>query len=256
MKKRIVLATLLVIALMAMTTPVYAWDVEDPVVAANEDFIGGAGYDDGVLETQSGAQDWPPGKNPNEGYSLYRDDVTDTGNLDQVYFLTFTPDVIDLPIITSYGPYPKEGIDEYWYMGGEVSPDTWYLALKPRGHDLPPPPPPAPVEPPIQSFILYVQGGNESYPFLKTDPNDVWTVTDMLSCNVSQEGMLGRVLHRIDIPEGTSAPTWLDLRMIDGEIYFSPQCDFSQPVTLSRMTDMGWEEVATFTKIRSGKALP
>ncbi|GAI77261.1 unnamed protein product [marine sediment metagenome] len=137
---------------VCLSAPALAWEVEDPSVADNEDFIGGGGYDDGVYgHARSGAQPWPFYKIPNEGYSLYRDDVTDTGNLDQVYFLTFTPDKIDLPIIASYGPYtaeevgqeglqadyPYEGLAEYWHMGGEVSPDTWYWATEPRGYDLP-----------------------------------------------------------------------------------------------------------------------
>ena len=132
------------------------WDEEgytgyDPCVAANEDFIGGGGFDDDVMDARSGAQPWPYYKVPNEGYSLYRDDVTNAGNLDQVYFMTFTPDVIDLPTIASYGPYtaeeleedsqqsgeeiqadyPYEGLPEYWHMGGEVSPDAWYWDLVP-----------------------------------------------------------------------------------------------------------------------------
>ena len=154
MKKLLIALILVVVMVLSLCAPVLAgdpWDVEDPCVADNEDFIGGGGYDDSVMDARSGAQPWPFYKVPNEGYSLYRDDVTDSGNLDQVYFLTFTPDVIDLPIIASYGPYtaeevgheglqadyPYEGLAEYWHMGGEVSPDTWYWALAPRGYDVP-----------------------------------------------------------------------------------------------------------------------
>lgn len=56
MKKRILLTMVSVLMLvMLVATPVLAWDVEDPCVAANEDFIAGGGVDDGVWETQSGA---------------------------------------------------------------------------------------------------------------------------------------------------------------------------------------------------------
>jgi len=112
------------------------------------------------------------------------------------------------------------------------------------------------IEPPLPNFTLYIQGGNQQYPFIKTDPRDMWSVTSYLSCSVSQEGLLGRQLYRVDIPEGTSVPTWVDLRMMNGEIYFSPQCDFSQPVTLLKFVDGDWEEAVSFTKIRNGKAIP
>ncbi len=167
MKKLMIALMLALVMVLVPSTGAFAqgpWDVEDPCVADNEDFIGGGGYDDSIMDARSGAQPWPYYKVPNEGYSLYRDDVTNTGELDQVYFLTFTPDVIDLPIIASYGPYtaeeleedsqqsgeeiqadyPYEGLPEYWHMGGEVSPDTWYWATEPRGYDLPAPPAPEP----------------------------------------------------------------------------------------------------------------
>jgi len=157
---------LALVAILAFSGTALAWDYEDPCVAANEDFIGGGGFDDDVMDARSGAQPWPYYKVPNEGYSLYRDDVTDSGNLDQVYFLTFTPDAIDLPIIASYGPYtaeevgyeglqadyPYEGLAEYWHMGGETSPDTWYWALEPRGYD----DPPVPVPDPNPAYLLII----------------------------------------------------------------------------------------------------
>ncbi|GAI61429.1 unnamed protein product, partial [marine sediment metagenome] len=167
MKKFGIALAMALVMTMLFAVPALAgdpiWDVEDPCVADNEDFIGGTGFDDDSRENQSGAQPWPYYKVPNEGYSLYRGDVTDSGNLDQVYFMTFTPDVIDLPIIASYGPYtaeevgheglqvdyPYEGLAEYWHMGGEVSPDTWYWSLEPRGYNYPAPPPPPPRIPQV-----------------------------------------------------------------------------------------------------------
>ncbi|GAJ13636.1 unnamed protein product, partial [marine sediment metagenome] len=84
MKKIVIAFTLALAAVMVLGSTALAWDYEDPCVADNEDFIGGGGYDDDVMDARSGAQPWPYYKVPNEGYSLYRDDVTDSGNLDQV----------------------------------------------------------------------------------------------------------------------------------------------------------------------------
>lgn len=140
MKRLLGIALILAVAMvLGLCAPVLAWELEDPEAANNEDFIAGGGFDDGSMETQSGAQPWPYYKAPNEGYNLYRDDVTDTGNLDSAFILTFTPDAVDLPVIASYGPYPKENLAEYWYVGDE-SPDTWYWATEPRGYDIPKPP--------------------------------------------------------------------------------------------------------------------
>jgi len=134
MKRRLTLALAVALTLvLILSSAALAWDNEDTCVADNEDFIAGGGFDDGASEFHSGAQDWPYGKAPNEGYSLYRDDVTDTGNLDSASILTFTPDGVDLPIITEYW-HPDTGT--YWYMGDE-SPDTWYWETEPRGYNNP-----------------------------------------------------------------------------------------------------------------------
>lgn len=138
LKRKLSIAlTLALIALLVFSSTALAWDVEDPCVAANEDFVACGGFDEGSLESTAGAQYWPPGVTvPNDGYNLYRDDATDTGNFDTAYVWTFTPDVVDLPMpAVSYGPYPDEDIAEYWIMLDE-SPDTWYWATEPRGYNL------------------------------------------------------------------------------------------------------------------------
>ncbi|GAI48006.1 unnamed protein product, partial [marine sediment metagenome] len=205
-------------------------------------------------------------------YSLYRDDVTNTGELDQVYFLTFTPDVIDLPIIASYGPYtaeevgqeglqadyPYEGLAEYWHMGGEVSPDTWYWALEPRGYNLPPPPP-APE--PSNRYAglegvfwaeIFNYGGFDTYKW------DDWTSADrVLRDPVVARGKVtgaNAVKCTLYIPEGThlSYPGRPGVRVTnlmlewDGEVSFTPEnVDFSQTCTLKLVYPDGTEEVVT-----------
>ena len=97
-------------------------------MASNEDFAMGMTFDDdGSFESSTGEQhpNWPA-----DGYNLYRDDVTDTGNIDEVYGIwTTTPEEIDLPNVGGQmGPYTV--------MWGE-SDDTWYWATEPRGYNLP-----------------------------------------------------------------------------------------------------------------------
>jgi len=240
-KKRILtIAISLLIAVMTVT-PALAWDNEDPCVVANEDFIAGGGLDGGTFENQSGAQPWPPGKIPSEGYNLYRDDVTDTGNLDVVYILTFTPDNVDLPIIANYGPYP--GIDEYWYMGGEECPDTWYWALAPRGYNNPWGPSAPSWLPVLNQFSLWYSG-IESYNWI--DGNTLPAI------DRTANGFWNGVPYtmRVIIPEGTEVyggyclrlvygPDGLTLRPLDGGTM-----TFSNPVSISLLVDGEWAETS------------
>ena len=122
MKKIVIAFVLALVAILAFGGTVSAWDYEDTCVAANEDFVYGGG--NGMEEFHFGGQ-WPSGGG--DGYNLYRDDITDTGNLDSVWIHTKTPDAIDLP----------SGL---WYMEDE-SADTWYWATEPRGYDEPEPEP-------------------------------------------------------------------------------------------------------------------
>lgn len=143
MKRKLAIALVSVIALILLfSTSVLAddgagyweyWAEEgyqdpDPCVAANEDFINGWGFDEGVYVDTGGVQEWTYTNLPNDGYNLYRDDVTGTGNLDRAGVLTQTPDEVDLPIMTEHHDEPTA---TYWRMRG-ASPDTWYWALEPE----------------------------------------------------------------------------------------------------------------------------
>ena len=129
----ILFAVVLVLSFSLVTAvPALAWDVEDPEVANNEDFIWGIGWDGDSMESYYGEQSWTYYETPGDGYNLYRDDVTDTGNLDEIKdLITRTPNAIDLPdSTTTYWDFDG-GL---WYIRSE-SLDTWYWALEPRGYN-------------------------------------------------------------------------------------------------------------------------
>ncbi|GAJ24287.1 unnamed protein product, partial [marine sediment metagenome] len=112
MKKIVIALTLALAAILVFGGTALAWDYEDPCVAANEDFWNVNGWDDGVQQPGPPLLDGSEslghvgGQHPYwvdpdtgtvlvaDGYNLYRDDVTDTGNLDMVRFRTDTPDEI------------------------------------------------------------------------------------------------------------------------------------------------------------------
>ena len=121
MKKYLGIVLALVLALgfsLVPAVPVLAWDVEDPCVAATEDFDVGVGIDyinppqqfPFLMEIHLGG----------DGYNLYRDDVSGTGNLDKIFVAW------DLP---------PEGWTELETLGESL--DTWYWATEPRGYNFP-----------------------------------------------------------------------------------------------------------------------
>jgi len=278
-KKRIIISTLLsLVMLLTLTGTAFAYDSK--LVLNNKDAswneIKGDGIR-GVLQYNSEGEAFDysfraKGMDANTGYDLiyYADPWPGTNSiLINSYTTNNKGKVVETPGSLDTGSLPvgadtNDGakiwlVDSADYNGGlwtAWNPSGYLFERNLITYTKTEPVPPARVEPPLPNFTLYIQGGNQQYPFIKTDPYDMWSVTSYLSCDVSQEGLLGRQLYRVDIPEGTSVPTWVDLRMIDGEIYFSPQCDFSQPVTLLKFTDGVWEEVISFTKIRNGQAIP
>lgn len=135
MKKIIGIALVLALAaVMVFGGTVLAWDNEDPCVAANEDFLWGIGWDGLTMESHYGEQSWVFFPTPSDDYNLYRDDVTGTGNLDQINGMyTRTPTGVDLPNVTYFNV--DGGL---WYMTG-TSIDTWYWATEPRGYNNPVP---------------------------------------------------------------------------------------------------------------------
>lgn len=266
MKKLIIALTLALVMVLVPSSTAFAqgpWDVEDPCVAANEDFIVGWGPDDGVYDIKSGAQQpWYPGRPDNEGYNLYRDDATDTGNLDTAAILTFTPDEIDLPMM---GEYPGEPIPSltFWKRGA-ASPDTWYWALSPRGYNLPAP----------EAYNRYIGLGGvfwvEVFNFggFDTYKWDDWSSAD----RVIRDPLIARgevtgvnaVQCLLYIPEGThlSYPdrpgtlvTNLTIEWEGSGVRFEPgNMDFSQVCTLKLVYPDGTEEVVNFAQIRDGQA--
>lgn len=141
MKKRIGIALILaVVMVVSLCVPVLAWDREDSEVANSEDFIWGQGWDggypDGTLESYYGEQSWSYYETPSDGFNLYQDDVSDTGNLDLIAGVyTLTPGAIDLPNAIDFTAYE----DNLWYMSSDESLDTWYWATEPRGYNIPEP---------------------------------------------------------------------------------------------------------------------
>lgn len=262
MKKKLILIPLLVLVLiLSMGMPVLAWDEEDTLVADNEDFLAGGGIDDGIWETHSGAQThWAVNKPPTEGYNLYRDDKTDTGNLDEVSFWTFTPDKIDLTT-----QYPM-GIFEIWGMSGK-SPDTWYWATEPRGIDYPEP---ELVEPKREKdpnrFSVLMPFGRDGTRYVSEDDNT-------LRSSIEVDGEYADTQYMLVIPEGCviERPTGkrlfcLFLKEIDGDVltFTVDNVEFSEPCVLytveggqlskDRRTgewigEGAWVEVGTFTSI-------
>lgn len=260
MKKKLIIALSLILLLLA-PAPALAyepWDVEDPCVVANEDFIAGGGFDGGVPEFHSGGQPWAYGKNPNEGYSLYRDDATDTGNLDQAFILTYTPGAVDLPVIAEYWS-PATGA--YWYMG-DASSDSWYWALEPRGYNLSSPPQEAYNRYKGLSGVFWVEvlnfSGFDTYKW------DDWGSFDrVLAEPVVAYNRVNGLICTLYIPEGThlsfpGRPYTLVTNLFvekddSGGVYLEPgNMDFSQPCSLKLAHPDGTEEIVTFTQIRDG----
>jgi len=89
-----------------MAAPALAWDVEDPCVADSDDFILGRSID---YDTDPPTSEWHWG---GDGYNLYRDDASDTGDLD----------------------YVAIGFTAHNFFRHE-SPNTYYWATEPRGRD-------------------------------------------------------------------------------------------------------------------------
>ena len=138
MKKKVLSVLLALVLVLSFSLipviPALAWDEEDSLVASYDDFIWGIGWDDDSMESYYGEQSWSYYETPSDGYNLYRDDVSGTGNLDEIRdLITRTPEAIDLPEATTTYFDSDGGL---WYMRSE-SPDTYYWATEPRGYNLP-----------------------------------------------------------------------------------------------------------------------
>ncbi|MBA7684068.1 hypothetical protein ES703_92458 [subsurface metagenome] len=251
--KKLIIALMLALVMVLVPSSVALageyYDVEDPCVADNEDFSWGWGNEG---KAHFGEQFSNPALA--DGYNLYQDIVTDTGNLDWVCILTSTPDEIDLPIVGGY-------------MYGE-NPDTWYWDTGPRGYNFP-----APAPAPKETYNRYSGLGGVfwvevfNYSSFDTFKWDDWSSRDRVLAEsaiiTGKVTGVNAVVCTLYIPEGThlsypgrpgTLTTHLIIEREGTGVRFSPKnMDFSQPCTLKLVYPDGTEEVVDFTQIRDGQ---
>jgi len=255
--RKLTIALILALMVTLLTSPVaFAYDYEDTEVANNGDFFYGRGLDVGSgWENHPGEQGWSSG----DGYNLYRDDVTDAGNLDYVEIWTFTPDKIDLPNKT----FPL--------MPRDVSVDTYYWAKEPRGFN--------DTGASGERKSWFCSGEYDVY--LGTQPGDFFKRSHgtykweggylggrILAEGVSQVGQFNSGLdgtYKVEIPVGTQigvpmlpgvkATGVFFAQRPDGTIYakMGKNQEYSNECTIYKFVDGEWEVVVTFTKIVKGK---
>ena len=247
MKKRILIIAVALILLMVAPAPALAyepWDVEDPCEYSHEDFALASGYDAETQTTVTYKGEHFPGKPPSDDYSLYRDEATNSGDLD---------------VITVTLPRSNPGFIEVVLS----SPNTWYWAVNPRGYNLSPP---APNEAYNRykglSGVFWVEvlnfSGFDTYKW------DEWGSFDrVLAEDVVAFNKVNGLICALYIPEGThlsypDRPYTLVTNLFvekddDGGVYFEPgNMDFSQLCSLKLTYPDGTEEVITFAQIRDG----
>lgn len=260
MKKKLLISLMVALVMVLVPSSVaFAgeyYDIEDPCVADSEDFIWGVGWDGSSAESYYGGQSWSYYPTPSDGYNLYRDDATDTGNLDEINdLITRTPDAIEGLSIEWAFPELDGG---FWYMGDE-SLDTWYWALEPRGYNI--------VREQEELPYLGLEG-KFTVEVFKYRYHDSYSwagrwneLPQVLGEAVSITGVSNGTTCNLEIPEGTQVSfpyrpgvlvTFLSVSIVDGEVSFSTKnMDFSEPCTLTFTTPAG-TEVITFTQIRDG----
>ena len=97
-----------------------------------------------------------------------------------------------------------------------------------------------------------------------------WVSGKTLACSVSligtccvQSSSWQAITYKIEIPEGTVVSgyypgqgrvIYLEIKVVDGQLHFSPNLRLSQPATLYKLVDGEWVEVLSFTEILNGKA--
>ncbi len=285
MKKRLTVALVLAVVIsMVFSGAVLAWDEEDPCVANNADFWNVNGEDDGIKQLgpvwpdgyvptgQTGEQHPTPyiDKDGNEvfahptGYNLYRDDVTNTGNLDWVRIRTDTPGNIHLN-----EAYLTESKYEHWKncpLGKKPvkdnpaciwcwkvtyeNPDTWYWATEPRGINYPEP---EPRERDPNRFTVTLKWGWQSTTRFVSEKDNT------IRGGIEAVGKYDETQYMLSIPAGTvierpsgDRPHQLNLRDIDGDKLTFGQIDveFSKPCVLYvEEGEDEWVEVGSFTSI-------
>lgn len=264
MKKKLMISLMVALVMVLVPSSVAfaqdPWDVEDPCVADSGDFIWGVGWDGSSAESYYGEQSWSYYPTPSDGYNLYRDDATDTGNLDEINdLITRTPDAIEGLSIEWAFPELDGG---FWYMG-DVSLDTWYWALAPRGYNLPTPD--AYNRYKGLSGVFWVEvfnfSGFDTYKWDDWNSLERVLAEDVVVTNTVNG--VNEVTCSLYIPEGThlsfpGRPGTLVTNLLiergnGGEVYFEPgDVDFSQPCSIKLAYPDRTGEVITFTQIRDG----
>ena len=253
MKKKLILIPLLVLTLvLSMGMPVLAWYYEDPCVASSEDFIWGVGWEGNAPESYYGGQSWSYFSTPNDGYNLYRDDVSGTGNLDKIWSLiTRTPNVIDLPNAT-IDYYDLDG--GFYYMTSETSDACYYWAMEPRGKN---------QDTSWMADHIQVIGawGTSGLYEIEFDGTLLEEVSILAKFN--------DITYKLDItkgtkvtgPDGSKAIVLFLMDVVDDQPYITSTLDFSEACVLSRavgtpqwysedwLEGIEWIEVCAFTHV-------
>ena len=139
--------------------------------------------------------------------------------------------------------------------------------------ELPPEPPPEAEPPPVShdtngghegKFLVIICASHDTYDWVEE-----WQHGMTLAESVSQVGTCSTCVacptttYMIEIPEGTVVEgyypaqgrvVFLEIKVSDGHLSFSPNLKFSQPATLYEMVDEEWVEVLSFSEVLDGEA--
>lgn len=292
-KKKLILTVFLAVLLaVSVTAPVLAWDKEDPCVASNKDFWNVNGWDNGVQQT---GPEWECGYEPfgqigeqhpywvdpetdtllvATGYNLYRDDVSGSGNLDEVVFRTDTPNEINLDDAyltdSKHKSWKNDKRVSFWKLTYESPGDAcWYWAKEPRGINYPEPVEPI-KKPDPNRFIVAMRFGYDRSEYLGESNNT-------LRYSIKVDGEYDGTQYMLVIPKGCVIERLsgkrlysLFLKEVSGDMLtFAPNdAEFSEPCVLyvaeggriyedrmgEQIGDGEWVELGTFTSIVDGEA--
>jgi len=112
-------------------------------------------------------------------------------------------------------------------------------------------------------FLVIMCGSYAGYNWVES-----WQHGKTLAEPVSQVGTCYApgTKYKIEIPAGTEITgyySWggiplkahfLEIKCVDGKLYFSPNLKLSQPAILYQLVDGEWVEVLSFTQVLNGKA--
>ena len=113
-------------------------------------------------------------------------------------------------------------------------------------------------------FLVIICGSYDGY-----DWAEEWQQGTALAEPVSQVGTCSTCFacpvttYKIEIPEGTVVEgyypaqgrvVFLEVKISDGQLYFSPNLKLSQPATIYKLVDGKWVEVLSFSQVLNGEA--